>query len=239
MLEVTAVEQITPAVRRLRTLVADAAGTATKLVHAPGQDLALTLALPDGGEVRRRYTIADLDASGEVMELEVVAHGDGPGARFMAGATPGTRVPAFGPRGKITLTPDALVHVFVGDEASSPAIRAMIRALPDRSRAIAVLDVAGPEEHRELHSSSGTGLEVHWLDRRDAPPEAPDRVLAALDGIETAVGRVHAYVFGEHHVVSAARRKLAERLPSDAISWKAYWRAGLANLGHGEPSRDE
>lgn len=239
-LEILSLRQITPAVRAIRAHLRPSNGDdALPLAYAPGQDLALTLATPDGVTVKRRYTIGGYDAATGMLDLEVVVHGDGPGARWLAAASPGDTVEAFGPRGKITLVPDMLTYVYVGDEASLPAIAALTAAQAPGSTARLVIDVAGPEEHRKPPAPVGVAVDVVWLDRAGEAADSPERVLRALDAIELAPEPCHAYVFGEMHVVAAARARLAQQLSRESISPKSYWRSDLANLGHGEPSRDE
>jgi NADPH-dependent ferric siderophore reductase len=244
VLEVLDVSSVTPNVRRLGLRVgaaspdADDGAGGSRLAHAPGQDLSLSLPGPGASAINRRYTISRFDPVASVVELEVVVHGDGPGARWGGSARPGDRIEAFGPRGKITVVDGVTTHLFVGDEASLPAIAAMLRVLGPSARAVVLADVADETEHRELTSAPGVALELRWLDRGDAPPEEPDRVLAALATVPLVPAESHAYVFGEFHVVSAARRLLADRLDGTRISPKPYWRAGRANASHGEPERD-
>ncbi|MST33611.1 hypothetical protein GHK86_12880, partial [Acidimicrobiaceae bacterium USS-CC1] len=95
----------------------------------PGQDL--TLAIPGGGarSLKRRYTVRRLDHAAGTADLQVLLHGDGPGARWAAAVQPGDEVEAMGPRGKIWVRPDAAWHLFVGDEAYIPATFAMVESL--------------------------------------------------------------------------------------------------------------
>jgi NADPH-dependent ferric siderophore reductase len=247
-LEVVGIAPVTPSVLRLRLAarpVAPAGSEAmpplegAELVYAPGQDLALSLPGPGDATINRRYTISDYDSSTSVVELEVVTHGDGPGARWITKTRVGDRVEAFGPRGKITVVEGASTHLFVGDEASFAAIAAIVRALLPSARAIVLADVADEQEHRRIEVPPEVVVEKHWLHRDGAPAESPERVLEALAAVELDPAESHAYVFGEFHVVSAARRQLGERLGAARTSPKPYWRAGRPNAGHGEPVRDE
>ncbi len=245
---VVEVEPATPSIRRLHLGLApaeDPAGDRARLRYAPGQDLALTLPGPAGSPgVRRRYSIRRYDPATGVVELEIVAHGDGPGARWVRGVRPGEVVDAFGPRGKITLASSATSHVFVCDDASFAATASMVEALPAGNAAYVVADLAGREERRVLAAPAGVELQLEQLDRGDEPPEQPDRVIGALGALELPTadrpggGHLHAYVLGELHVVTAARRMLEGRLGEEHVSPKPYWRAHVPNQDHGEPLRD-
>jgi NADPH-dependent ferric siderophore reductase len=78
----------------------------------------------------RTYSV--WDRAGDVIELQVLLHGDGPGARWMAGAEPGDEVLLSLPKGDFVTRP-AAYHLFVGEETASVAFGAMIRALPPPS----------------------------------------------------------------------------------------------------------
>jgi len=239
VLEVSAVAPITPAVTRIRLVAFPADGGERPLVHAPGQDLSLTVPGPHGSSVNRRYTIDAYDVRTGTVDLAIVTHGDGPGARWLASASPGDRVEALGPRGKITLGVGASTHLFVGDEASLAAIGSIAGAIPAGGRAIVLADVADEHERRPIAVAPGASIEVCWIERGDERPESPARVIAELRGIEIPSDDTHAYLFGEMRVVAGARALLGERLDPSRISPKPYWRAGRPNADRGEPDRDQ
>jgi NADPH-dependent ferric siderophore reductase len=205
--------------------------------HDPGQDLMFELPTAGEGTVRRRYTVRSHDPTSGVLTVDVVLHGDGPGARWAAGARTGDQVVAIGPRGKITVVPGAPWHLFAGDESFVPAAFAMAEAVPDGATALLVIEVDGPEDHQPLDAPA---LEhILWVHRGGAPPESGAGLLAAVDGLALPAGPGHVYLGGEMGVVARLRRLLAGRgLEPARLSPKPYWRAGVANAPHGEPGRD-
>jgi NADPH-dependent ferric siderophore reductase len=210
------------------------------LEHTPGQDLMLSIAvgaLESLGVVRRRYTIRALDAIAGTVTLDVVLHGDGPGATWAATARPGDRVAAVGPRGKVVLDPDAAWHLFVGDDSFAPAALSMAEAAPADATLLLVLDVAGPDDEPQ-HAIAAPDTQVVWVHRDGGAPEDATRLLDALGRLELPVGTGHAYVGAEMGVVREVSAALRARgLADDRISGKPYWRHGVANAPHGEPDR--
>ena len=228
---------LTPSVRQIRL---SAPGLAD-LGALPGQDMMLSVPRGTGADsdprsIRRRYSIRHFDAAAESVDLYIVLHGDGPGARWAASAESGDVIEAIGPRGKVFVNPDAAWHLFIGDEAFLPAAFAMAESLPGSTPALVVVEVdsaadhlpleaaACPEGPRWVHRGAGTG----------------DTLLGALSELEfPTFGRGQAYIGGEFHAVNALRSALVERgLDAEQISPKAYWRSDSANAGNGEPPKE-
>lgn len=231
--EVTGSSQLTPRMQQVTLTAPELDGFS----YAPGQDVMLLVAADGRRPVRRRYTIRSLDRAGLALTMNIVRHGDGPGERWVREAKAGDRIEGIGPRGKITTSPGADWHLFLGDESALPAIFAMTEALPGDADAALVIEVPGPDDEQELLAPARTRLS--WLHRLGRPAGDPALLTAEAAEIELPPGDGHVYVFGEASVVSAIRETLAGRgLRQDQVSPKAYWGKGRANAGHGEPARD-
>jgi NADPH-dependent ferric siderophore reductase len=229
-LEVIEVADITPSMRRLWFTAPDLA----ELSYQPGQDLMMAVPGPDGDAFRRRYTIRSFDRSVPRIAVDIVVHGDGPGAQWAGSATPGSLIDAIGPRGKIVVDRQAEWHLFIGDDSAIPASLAMAESLGQQDNVTVLLEV---DQENERHEP-GRPLSVQWLYRRGVDPAVSTELVAAVQGVSLPSGQGHAYVAGELGVVANIRRTLLDRgLPADQISSKPYWRAGVANASHGEPAR--
>lgn len=230
-LRVAEVIDASPRMRQLRLTSPDLA----ELSYAPGQDLMVLVDTSGGRMIRRRYTIRSFDRAALMLDLVVIAHTDGPGARWVRALRVGDTVEALGPRGKITLAPSADWHLLIGDDVAAPGMAAMVEALPPGARALALAEVAGAAEELPLNAP-GVELAWRWLHREDRAPEDPAGLLAAVAALELPAGRGHAYVAGEAGVVAALRAALLARgLAPEQISAKAYWGRGRSNASHGEP----
>src|SRR5450432_2782963 len=144
-LEVVESGSLTPHMQRLRLTAPQLAGFG----YAPGQDVMLLVDVEGNRPVRRRYTIRALDTPSQTLTLDVVLHGDGPGERWVRAARPGDKIEGIGPRGKITASPGADWHLFMGDESAMPAILAMSQALPGDADATLVIEVPTPADELE------------------------------------------------------------------------------------------
>ena len=235
-LEVTEAASLTPSIRRVLLTAPDIDG----LRFSPGQDLMLRI--PLGGEkiVNRRYTIRRFDRVGRAVTVDVSLHGAGPGTDWIRDARVGDRIDAIGPRGKVTVEPDADWHLFVVDETGLPGALAMIEALPSGSRAITLAEIDTPADEQQPVAHRAETLEMRWLHRLGASaPGDPARILDAVASVDLPDGFGHAYVAAEARVAREASLILAERgLGPDQVSSKAYWRRGLPNAEHGEPTRE-
>jgi NADPH-dependent ferric siderophore reductase len=232
-LTVASAQPLTPHLHRLELTAPELA----EFTYEPGQDVMLLVAADGNRPVRRRYTIRHLDLARQLLTLDVVLHGDGPGERWVRAARPGDRIEGIGPRGKITTAAAADWHLFMGDESALPAIFAMTESLPGDSVATVVIEVPEAADEQELLAPARTRLT--WLHRLSGPAGEPAALAAEAAEVELLPGSGQAYLLGEAKVVLALREVLASRgLPQDQMSPKAYWGRGRANAGHGEPARD-
>jgi NADPH-dependent ferric siderophore reductase len=231
--EVRATGQYSPHMQRLELTAAELDGFS----YLPGQDVMLLVAAEGNKPLRRRYTIRRLDPARRLLTLDIVLHGDGPGERWVRSARPGDRIEGIAPRGKISPSPEADWHLFMGDESAMPAILAMTESLPGDSEATIVLEIPDPEDEQDVTASART--RVSWLHRLGGQAGDPAALSAEAAEVELPPGSGHAYLLGEAKVVLGLREILAGRgLAEDQMSPKAYWGRGRANAGHGEPARD-
>ncbi len=238
-LEIVEVVDLAPSVRRIR-VGASPGYSLAGFTCAAGQDLMLDIM--DGGEwiTRRRYTIRRFDHERHVIDIDVMLHGEGPAARWAANATPGMVMTAIGPRGKVSLDPDASWHLFIGDDTFAPATGSMLEALPAGHRGVAILEVDSSTDARAISAEfpDADTITVDFITRDGGPTAQAVALLEALQGVEMPEESRHAYVAGEFHVVRAIREALEARgLSSEEVSPKAYWRHGQANAENGEPIR--
>ena len=235
-LEVTDSSSLSPSFRRV---VLTAPGIEA-LRHQPGQDLMLRVPLGPERVVNRRYTVRSFDPDRKTVTIDVSLHGAGPGTDWISAARTGDHIDAIGPRGKITVRPEAAWHLFVADETGIPGALAMLESLPPGSAAAALFEVDTDADEQELVAPRSGPFDVRWLHRdgRSVPGD-PGPVLEAIAALELPTGDGHAYVAAEAGVVRAVTGSLGTRgLSAEQISGKAYWRRGLPNAEHGEPTKE-
>jgi NADPH-dependent ferric siderophore reductase len=212
---VVAAQHLTPRMRRI-TVRSDAA---VGLAVRPAQDIELLLREASGRRVKRRYTIRHARQETGELDLDVLLHGDGPGARWGEHAEPGDPVEYQGPRGKLELR-SAPWHLLVGDESALPAIAAIAEALPAHEPALAVVEVEDGDDELPV------AAETRWVHRGGAPPGTGDRLIAAVSDLAIADG-ARAYLMGESRAMVALRAVLEQRgIDHDAIFVKGYWNIG-------------
>ncbi len=235
-LEVIESEPLSPNLQRVLLTASDLDG----FRYVAGQDLMLRVPQAQERVVNRRYTIRSFDVARSAVTLDVSLHGLGPGTDWVRAARVGDRIDAIGPRGKITLRVDADWHLFVVDETGMPGALAMMEAAPSTFTAMALLEVDTPADEQGLEISQGQRADLHWLHRSGlSAPGDTSLFVEALTDFALPVGRGHAYIAGEARAVRTLQRHLADRgFENDQISAKAYWRRGLPNAEHGEPTRE-
>ena len=186
----------------------------------PAQDVELLLREPTGRRVKRRYTIRHARPDTGELDLDILLHGDGPGARWGEAAEPGQTVEFQGPRGKLELRP-APWHLLVGDESALPAIAAIGAALPAGEQAQAVIEIQDAADELPI-----PGADVRWVHRGPAAAGGSTLLAAALDELEIPAG-ARGYLMGESRAMIALRARLEERgVDHAAIFVKGYWNIG-------------
>ncbi len=229
--------RLTPAMNRIRVT----ADNLEALSYVPGQDFMLSVPTEVNGEpqhFRRRYTIRQFHREAKLLDLDIVVHGDGPGARWASTVSPGDHIEAIGPRGKVTVNPEAQWHLFCGDESALPATYAMVESLPKGSQAVVILEVDGSDDEQVLSTPEYVEVEQRWLHRGSNEAGTGSALVDAVRAVHLPSTPAHAYLNGELTVVSELRAALIDLgLESSQISMKPYWRRGVSNASHGEPER--
>jgi NADPH-dependent ferric siderophore reductase len=236
-LEVIETRPVTPNMHRLVLTAAGLGGLRYKV----GQDLMLRLQLTGDRIVNRRYTIRSFERERPAVTLDVSLHGAGPGTDWVRAAEIGSRIDAIGPRGKITIRDDADWHIFIGDETGLPGALAMTETLPAGFDAIGIFEIDSPADEQLPTNDKQGEADFRWLHRLgNSVPGDVDLLLEAVSATRLPTGNGHAYVAAEARVSRMVARALTERgLDADQISAKAYWRRGLPNAEHGEPTRED
>ncbi|GAA0982124.1 hypothetical protein GCM10009555_051480 [Acrocarpospora macrocephala] len=118
----------------------------------------------------RTYSVWNLDGG---LELRVLDHGDGPGARWARGLKVGDEVTFNKPEGAF-VAQKAAFHLFVGEETAAVAFGPMIRGLDSSASVYGVVEVAGPEDRLEL------GDRIQWIFRGERSAAESDALVEAV-----------------------------------------------------------
>lgn len=185
--------------------------------------------------VLRTYTIRWIDAEAMELAIDFVVHGDeGLAGPWAARAEPGDILHLRGPGGAYAPDPTADWHLFVGDEAGLPAISAALEALPAGARAVAFVEVGGPDD--EIAIATTGELEMHWLHRGDAPAGSTTLLDDAVRGWTWRPGRARAFIHGESSLLKSVRPYVLNQpgVARSDVSVSAYWRRGTTEEGFRE-----
>jgi NADPH-dependent ferric siderophore reductase len=212
---------------------------AVAFAGVPGNDVMVRFGGHDGHQLRRRYSVRSVDPSASTISLWVGTAHQGVGASWARGAARGDAVDLIGPRGKIEVDPLADWHLFVGDSTGLGAFARMSESLGDGARTIIVAEVEDMSDALVPSLGDPGRASVVFADRRGRPPGDARPLIDALGLVDLPEGPGHAYLFGELGSTLVARAALRDRgLDERAIDLKAFWRAGVRNLDHGEPPKD-
>jgi NADPH-dependent ferric siderophore reductase len=228
-LTVKAVEDVTPGVRRIHF----GSEMLAYFTHEPGSDFTLYIPRPDGETARRHYTARAFDPASKLLDIDFVMHGYGPAVLWAASARPGDRLDVSGPVVRHDIDLSADWHLFAGDESAIPAVFGVVESLPAAAKAMAYLEVQGPQERQPLLAEA----EVDWLFRGDTPGDQSRLIQDAVTANPLPPGRGHVFLAGETGRMRELRKALvASGLEREQIFAMGYWRPG--RFGGDETIRD-
>ncbi|MDN3351560.1 siderophore-interacting protein [Actinomadura sp. DC4] len=207
---VTAIDMVTP---RMRRIVLDAPG----LEWTPGQHVRVAA---DGVMTRRTYSVWDYD--GTSLELYVLDHGEGPGARWARSVRPGQEVVFGKPEGNLVTRPSAY-HLFAGEETAAVAFGPMLRALGEVP-VYGVVEADTPGDRLPV--------DLTWRFREGTSAASSDSLVQAVRDLDLPDEPGTAYVAGEARTVQAVRAHLVRDRgwPRRSVVTKPFWTPGKKGM---------
>ncbi len=214
-------------------------GDAVRLAGIPGNDVMLLVDASADPLIRRRYSVRAVNGDDDTFTLWISTTHDGPGARWAQAVSEGDHVDVVGPRGKIPLDDVADWHLFIGDVASFASFYRMAQSIEAPGRAIFIVEIDDPSDALTATFDEALGVTAIFVDRDGRAHDDPTGLLGGLAAFTLPPDEGHAYLFGEFHVMRAAKSTLLDRgMRGEHISLKAFYRIGQANGANGEPSKD-
>lgn len=244
LLTVSAVEELTPSMRRI-TLAGPLSAFASA---SPDDHVKLIFPFPGRSEVElpelgpqgisrgaerppmRDYTPRRFDAAAGELVIDMVVHGDGPGATWAAAAVPGTTVGQIGPRGSAFIDGAPDWYLLAGDETAIPSIARRLEGLEAGTRVVVLIEVDGPADELPLPAPGGAGAaEVRWLHRLGAAPGRP--LVDAVRALELPPGEGYVWVAAEAGAARELRAHLRDErgLSRAATKVTGYWKLGASD----------
>jgi NADPH-dependent ferric siderophore reductase len=188
-----------------------------------------TGALGEDGQpefMARDYTPRRHDPQAKTLEVEFVIHDAGPATRWAEQAQPGQMLQIGGPRGSFVIPTEFDWHLLIGDDTGLPAIARRLEELPAGARAVALIEVDGPDDHVEIESAADVSL--NWVYRNGAEAGAPELLSDALRRLTLPRGDYYAWAACESLVAKALRAQLIADHAANPnwIRAAGYWRRG-------------
>lgn len=185
--------------------------------RTPGQHVRVAT---DGLMTRRTYSIWDYD--GTSIELRVLDHGDGPGARRARAVRPDEEVLFGRPEGTLVTRPSPY-HVFAGEETAAVAFGPMLRTLGD-APVYGVIEADTPDDRLPV--------DLTWRFREGASAASSATLVAAVRELPLPDEPGTAYVAGEARTVQAVRTHLVRERgwPRRSVITKPFWAPGKRGM---------
>jgi NADPH-dependent ferric siderophore reductase len=218
--QITDVRPVAARMRRITLAVPELTWVPGQQIRVCVGDVAAPASWLDG--LRRTYSVWGY--AGGLLQLCILDHGDGPGARWARSVQIGDEVLFSPPEGAMVARP-AAHHLFVGEETAAVAFGPMLKALGDVPYR-AVIEVDGPASRLPLPDG------VTWHYRGGAPAAASAGLAAAVRELDLPAEPGSAYLAGEARTVQAIGQHLVRERgwPRRAIRSKPFWTPGKTGL---------
>ena len=117
-------------------------------------------------------------------------------------------------------------HLLIGDDTALPAIARRLEELPAGVRAIALVEVDGPDDQVRIESAADVA--ITWLHRNGAEAGTPALLLGALRRLTWPRGDYYAWAACESLTAKALRAQLIADHKANPkwIRAAGYWRRG-------------
>ncbi len=240
-LTVTAVEQVTPGMRRvhltspdLRDFISPSADDHMKLIFPAPAGAMPGGAMPGGETVMRDYTPRRFDAAAGTLALDFALHGGGassasdigPATAWALRARPGDTLDVAGPRGSLLVPDDFDWVLLIGDETALPAIGRRVEALRPGVPVTTIVVVNGAAE-RQVFATAADWRPV-WVEREGRAGDDAAPLLGALADHAPPAGEGYVWIAAEARVARALRAHVsaAWHHPEEWLRSSGYWVRG-------------
>lgn len=243
LLTVTAVQQVTPLLRRIiltgDSLIGfpeDRFGAHLKVfLPREGQtDIHLPTIGPNGliwppadkKPIARTYSVRYYDPDKNHLAIDFVRHGhNSPAASWAERARKGDQLGIAGPGGPHPLIAPADFHVIAGDMTALPAISSLLEYLPEKTEGDAFIEIVNQNQIHNLINN--TSIQVHWVTQEDTLD--PRLLFKTISNYKLPTDlNVSAWVAGENSSVIEIRDYLRKTfsLTKKTLYAVPYWRRG-------------
>lgn len=153
------------------------------------------------------------------IDLDVVLHDGGVASGWAEAAAPGDKAAVWGPRVLFRPPTDTAWTLLVADDTAVPAMLSILDHRPADHRVVAVAEVAGEAEVRDVRP--GPCVDLRWL-RRDRGERAAD----ALRALRLPPGPGYAWGGGEHAWIQELEELVVDvhGIDAERRSLTSYWR---------------
>ncbi|SEB73822.1 NADPH-dependent ferric siderophore reductase, contains FAD-binding and SIP domains [Nitratireductor aquibiodomus] len=245
ILQVTAVAQLTPRMRRITfrgenlarydradqlhcRLIFQPKGTVSP--EWPRLDDRGHVIWPKGRKLSTRvYTVRKIDSATGEIEIDFALHPNpGPATQWAMEATPGDIVGVLGPAANGPKP--AGFYILAGDETGLPGIARILEHLDADAHGIAFIEIDNADEEQSL--TRPPNMDLRWLHRNGAPAGTASLLPRAIRSVEWPQDLEQAFFWGgcEHKAFREIHRMLRTevQLPRHRQIFYSHWHRSLS-----------
>lgn len=224
---VTAIDDITPRMRRIEFRAPDLADFASL---SPDDHIKLFVPDPSlpSGEAMRDFTPRRFDRDQQCLTIDFALHEAGPATRWAQAAALGDLLVIGGPRGSVIVPDDFDYYLLMGDETALPAIGRRIEGLRAGVPVTSVVLVDSPAEIQVFETAAQWN--PIWVLRSSAAADEVALLREAMEKWQAPNGEGYVWIAAEAQVARNLKSYMIEERhhPKAWLKASGYWVRGQA-----------
>jgi NADPH-dependent ferric siderophore reductase len=190
------------------------------------------LEMPENGPrpLARDYTPRHYDPVKQELQIDFALHQTGPASDWARQAAAGQSAWVAGPRGSFLVPFEFDWHLLISDETGLPALARRLEEMPAGTRALAVIEVDGPQDEIALQTEAA--VDLVWVHRNGASAGETQVLVDALKNASLPDGDYFTWIGCESQTAKQLRNLLVEERGANPKWLRAsgYWRRGASGV---------
>ena len=194
----------------------------------PGEHLRLFVGFDKGTALDsklRTYSIWDLDNHSGIADLAICTHSSGIGSQWIVKVRVGEDIYYMGPKGKLTIDPEADSHLMISDPSALSHMYAIHRHIPVGQKSIGIIYASDIFDH---YADTDGSKPFEFMPLSYDPTEV--LIQKSLSLKDSLSGKTTIYLGGDARVCKSLSSYFRRNWPDATVLSKGFWMPGKTGM---------